>query len=68
MSRSVEVAKTERTSPVLMSVPEVANYLRLSDRFVWARVADGTFKTVKIGRARRVLKASVDQFILENAE
>jgi len=47
----------------LLTVPEVAKLLRLSDKTVWRRVRDGAIESVKIGGARRVRPEAVAAFI-----
>ncbi len=46
----------------LLTVPEVADYLRVSVATVRRWCADGTLPAIKAGRAYRVPQASLDKF------
>lgn len=47
----------------LLKVSEAAQRLRLSEAKVWALLASGELKSVRIGRARRIPASEVDAFI-----
>lgn len=52
------------TSP-LWTLKRVAAFLAVSERAAWALANRGAFQTVKIGRARRYVPASVVNFVRE---
>jgi excisionase family DNA binding protein len=47
----------------LLTVPEVAKLLRLSEGTVWRRIRAGAIGSVTIGRARRITPEQVAAFI-----
>lgn len=52
----------------LFRVPEAAAALALSPRSVWRLIALGKLRTVRLGRAVRVVADSVDALISEGGE
>lgn len=44
----------------ILTVREVAEYLKLTERTVWRRVVDGTFPAIKIGGAVRFSRDDID--------
>lgn len=57
--------KSNVVAPALLTVHEVAGYLGLGDARVWQMVAAGQIPSIKVGRARRVVRADLDRFIEE---
>ena len=49
--------------PLLLTVPEAAERLRLSRATVYSFIYAGTLESVKLGRARRVPIAAVEELI-----
>jgi excisionase family DNA binding protein len=49
-------------APVLATVDETANLLRVSRRQVFNWISDGTLDSIKVGSIRRVKMASVRRF------
>lgn len=56
---------TVRAAPgvKLLTVPQVAVMLSLSESKIWQLTRSGELDTVKIGWSRRVVAASVDEYI-----
>ena len=48
---------------LLLTIPEVAYRLGLGRSFVYELVMKGEIRSVKIGRARRVPKVALDDFV-----
>lgn len=46
-----------------LTVPEVAEELRLSDRTVWKLIRDGKLPSVKVGGGRRIVREALDTYI-----
>lgn len=59
-ARLVNVGAAESA---LLTVDEVADLLGLGRARVWAMVGKGQIKSIKVGRARRVVRADFDQFV-----
>jgi excisionase family DNA binding protein len=49
-------------APKLLRVPDAAEALAISTRTVWRLIATGELTAIKIGRAVRITRASVDAF------
>ena len=47
----------------LMTRPEVARYMSVSERTIWALTTSGALKHIRIGRAVRYRRADVDRFL-----
>jgi excisionase family DNA binding protein len=47
----------------LMTVAEAASYLRLTQKTVRHRVAEGTIPSVKVGRSRRFRRSEIEAWI-----
>ena len=47
----------------VLTVPEVAEMLAVSEITVWRMVRDGRVKSIKIGASRRILAESVEAII-----
>jgi len=66
-SRSFETrlakAREMNSTPKLMSVPEAATVIRVGRSKMWQLVWAGEVKSVFVGRQRRVVVASLDQYI-----
>ena len=51
------------------SIPEAAEALNLSVRSVWAGIAEGRIRSVKVSQRRRVVTdAEIDEILTEGAE
>lgn len=48
---------------VLYTMAEVAGMLRVTERTVKARVKDGTLKSHKVGRLRRITQQQYDSYL-----
>lgn len=68
----MEIQLTQKTNrfgggltrlPALMTVPEVAAYLRQSERTIWRKIENGELKAVRLGRCVRVPEPSVRALI-----
>lgn len=51
------------TEPVVFTIPEAAQYLRISEASLYRRIKDGTVRVVKFGRITRVPKVALDQLL-----
>jgi len=49
--------------PTVLTVPEVARSLRMSEVTVWRRIADGGLPSVKIGGLRRVPARALEELL-----
>jgi excisionase family DNA binding protein len=47
----------------LLTVPEVANLLRLSEETVWRHMRSGEIESIKVGRARRITREALAAFV-----
>jgi len=47
----------------LLKVPEVAQRLSMSERYVWDLVRDGKIASVRLGNARRIPLDAVNAFV-----
>ncbi len=55
------------TSPAcspLLTVPEAARHLRCTPWFVYALLREGTLPSVQLGRARRIDRRALEDFIV----
>lgn len=53
----------------MLTVSEVADYVRVSVRTIWSHVAKGTFPPpLSIGRAKRWLRSDIDAWIAEQRQ
>lgn len=57
----------EENISMLMTVPELAEYLNIGRNRAYDLLRNGTVKGFKIGCTWKVSKAAVDQYILENS-
>ena len=57
--------KTETVSrpPQLLSVPDAAQSLDVSERFVWSLLSTGNLMSVKLGRRRLIDIRDIERFI-----
>jgi excisionase family DNA binding protein len=55
----------EWLSPRLLTVPEVSDVLRLSERQVWRLISDGRLRVMRVGR-RVVIRPEAVIALLEN--
>ena len=53
----------ETESKLLLTIPEVAHRLGMGRSFVYQLVLSGEIPSIKLGRARRVPAAVIDQFV-----
>lgn len=51
--------------PTLLTIPEAARRLSVSERFLWKAISGGSLQAVKLGRATRVLAADIDRIARE---
>ncbi len=49
----------------VMTIPEVAEYLKVTRQTVHRLLKDGRLKAFKIGRSTRILRSELDKFIEE---
>lgn len=47
----------------LLTIPELAARLRVSERTGWRLVHEGRIRSIKVGRARRVREAALESFL-----
>ena len=52
----------------LMTIPEVMDRLKIGRTLTYRLIRSGEIKSIKVGRARRVTVAAVDEFIANLAE
>ena len=52
------------SAKLLVSIPEAAQALSLGQTQVWKMVASGELRSVRIGRARRVLFSALQEYVL----
>lgn len=50
-------------APTLLRVTETADELTLSVRMVWRLIGDGQLEVVRLGRAVRVTRSSIDALL-----
>lgn len=60
-------AYSEDDSPVLMTAPELAEYLGIGRNKAYSLLRDGSIKGFRIGSVWKVSRAAVDQYILEKS-
>ena len=58
----------ENNGIALLTVPEVADMLRVGKWVAWRLVWDGDLKSIKIRGSRRVFKESVEEYITKCSE
>ena len=51
--------------PTLITIPDAARRLSVSERLLWKAISQGTLEAVKIGRATRVLATDIDRIARE---
>ena len=56
-----------QTPPTVLTVPEVAEYLRVTPKTVYALIKRGELPSFRIGRAVRCRHSDVEQFIQHQA-
>jgi excisionase family DNA binding protein len=59
---------TTRTNPKLATVTQAAAELNCSARSIWRLLSAKQLESVRIGRAVRITRASIDQFIEQGGE
>jgi len=52
----------------MLSIPEAAIWLGVSERFVYALISRGELRSVKVGRRRLIDTRDAEQFINERKE
>ena len=55
-----------RSAPALLAVPEIADYLHISERAVRALVAQRALPVIKIGQRIRVRRTDLDTYLTAN--
>lgn len=63
MAKSTEV----KPDQLLLSVPQVAQALNITERFVWNLLKAGEIKRVRVGRRSMVTKQDLLEFIERNS-
>jgi excisionase family DNA binding protein len=53
--------QTTNDDKVLLSVPETARRLSVSERLIWRAISEGALDAVKLGRATRVRATDVER-------
>jgi len=49
----------------VMTIPEVAEYLKVTRQTIHRLMKDGKIKAFKIGRSTRILRSEIERFIQE---
>jgi excisionase family DNA binding protein len=62
-ARRLKQMVSEQTTWRMMSVPEVAEQLGLSERFVATLISNGKLKSVKQGRRRLIDSRDLDEYV-----
>jgi len=57
--------QTNTDEKVLLSVPEAARRLSVSERLIWRAISEGALDAVRLGRATRVRVAEVERVARE---
>jgi excisionase family DNA binding protein len=52
----------------LLTIPEVAAQLRVSERFVWRLLAERWLPRTKIGNVTRIQQAAIDRYIKQRTK
>ncbi len=55
----------ESVNRVLLSVPELARQLGVSERFVWGEIAGGRLKAKKLGRLTKIPADALNDYLAE---
>ena len=55
-------------SPMVMTIPDVAKYLRFSEAKVYRMAQSGKIPAMKIGRAWRFKRELIDEWIKQGSE
>ena len=50
----------------LLSIPQVAEILGTSERFVWGLISAGKIATIKLGRRRMIESVDLKEFVTRN--
>ena len=65
-ARSNSQAPAFRKTSRLLSIPESAPRLGLTEKGLWAFVARRNIESVKVGRLRKIPEHAIDEFIAKN--
>ena len=57
--------RTPAERPLVVGPEEAARLLRVSRSFIYTLIAHGTLRTVKLGRARRILLEDIERVARE---
>jgi excisionase family DNA binding protein len=49
----------------ILTIPQVAEYLSVSERTVWRMIADGRLATIKFGSSTRIRESELSRFLDE---
>ena len=61
--KKIPTTPTTETTPKLVTVPDAAKMLSISERSAWRLVSTGDLISVKLGRSTRVKVESIDRLI-----
>jgi excisionase family DNA binding protein len=59
------VERNDDCTPLLLTVAQVAHELGLSRSTVYLEIASGRLRSIRVGRARRVPRAAVEQWVAD---
>ena len=62
LSATVTAAEADQPMKMLLSVPEAAEALSVSEGTIWALVRAGELPSCKVGRSRRLLMRGVEEY------
>jgi excisionase family DNA binding protein len=65
-SKNTEKKKAVVIEIQLLSIPQIATILGISERKTWLLIHSGELESVMIGRLRRVPKKELERYIAEN--
>lgn len=57
--------RTNTDEKALLTIPETARRLSVSERLIWRAISEGALDAVKLGRATRVRASEVDRISRE---
>jgi excisionase family DNA binding protein len=60
-------ATTEITKPLALSVKDACRIIGVGNTTLWKLIADGQIRTIRIGRKRLVIYASLEALLSERA-
>lgn len=60
---AVQSSASPDTEPIAYPVPQVAKLLNIGVRTTWTLVHTGQLKSFKVGKARRVRRTAIDEYL-----